>query len=419
MANSPKRRESEKEFPRVNSQVPLSPKGGEDDERGSYSDVDPVERGTWTGRFDFLLSLLGYSVGLGNVWRFPYLCYSNGGGAFLIPFICMMILAGLPLMFMELSFGQYASLGPISVFEKFCPLFQGLGYGMVIISGVVMLYYNIIIAWTLFYMFTSLTKNLPWTHCDPEWSLPSCYSYDDAHECEKDGGTYYNRTCFDQNVSVALNLSYLAEHMTKKPPADHYFANYVLGMSSGIDETGSIRWSLAACLLLAWIIVFLCLSKGVQSSGKVVYFTALFPYVVLVIMFFRGVTLPGAKDGIMFYITPDWSRLATAKVWGDAAVQVFFALSPAWGGLITLASYNKFHNDCYNYYNRKDTEKISMAPVIPVRRYNYYNTEMISMAPVIPVRRYNYYNTEMISMAPVIPVRRYNYYNTEKISMAL
>ncbi|KAG8186249.1 hypothetical protein JTE90_004226 [Oedothorax gibbosus] len=157
--------ELDKEFSRVNSQVPLSPP----DDR-SYQYSEEVERGTWTGKFDFLLSLLGYSVGLGNVWRFPYLCYSNGGGAFLIPFVCMMLLAGLPLMFMELSFGQYASLGPIAIFDRFCPLFTGLGYGMVIVSGTVMLYYNMIIAWTIFYMFVSWSSQLPWEHCAPEWS---------------------------------------------------------------------------------------------------------------------------------------------------------------------------------------------------------------------------------------------------------
>lgn len=111
----------------------------------------------------------------------------------------------------------------------------------------------------------------------------------------------------------------------------------------------------------------MCLCKGVQSSGKVVYFTALFPYVVLVILFFRGITLPGAGAGLLFYLKPDWKQLANAqvgiriftifnflsikfffiKVWGDAAVQIFFALSPAWGGLITLSSYNKFSNNCY------------------------------------------------------------------------
>ncbi|XP_035217234.1 sodium-dependent proline transporter-like isoform X2 [Stegodyphus dumicola] len=350
--------ELDKEFPRVSSQVPLSPRGDEDDRSYQYSEAE-VERGTWTGKFDFLLSLLGYSVGLGNVWRFPYLCYSNGGGAFLIPFICMMLLAGLPLMFMELSFGQYASTGPIAIFERFCPLFTGLGYGMVIVSGTVMLYYNMIIAWTIFYMFASWNSRLPWEHCAPEWSTSACYSYSDAQDCTTKNGTYFNRTCFDANYSLAHNLSSLVKNMTKKPPADEYFVHYVLGESSGIEETGGVRWTLALCLVLAWIIVFLCLSKGVQSSGKVVYFTALFPYVVLVILFFRGVTLPGAKEGILFYVTPNWSRLATAQVWGDAAVQIFFALSPAWGGLITLSSYNKFHNNCY-----KDSLIVSISNVL-------------------------------------------------------
>uniref|UniRef100_A0A1A9ZWE0 Transporter n=1 Tax=Glossina pallidipes TaxID=7398 RepID=A0A1A9ZWE0_GLOPL len=313
----------------------------------AQSDAAEPERGNWTGRFDFLLSLLGYSVGLGNVWRFPYLCYNNGGGAFLIPFTIMLIIAGLPLMFMELSFGQYAALGPVAIYRRFCPLFRGLGTGMVIVSAIVMLYYNLIIAWTIFYMFASFRTELPWQNCEPEWSTENCFSYEIADKCEALNGTFYLRVCYNATYAEEHNITEMTVNALKRPPAEEYFNNYVLGLSSGIEETGGIKISLAICLFCAWVIVFLCLCKGVQSSGKVVYFTALFPYVVLVILFVRGVTLPGAATGILFYLTPDWKQLANAQVWGDAAVQIFFALSPAWGGLITLSSYNKFSNNCY------------------------------------------------------------------------
>lgn len=73
-------------------------------------------------------------------------------------------------MFMELSFGQYAALGPVAIYRRFCPLFRGLGYGMIIVSAIVMLYYNLIIGWTIFYMFASMKSELPWQHCEPEWS---------------------------------------------------------------------------------------------------------------------------------------------------------------------------------------------------------------------------------------------------------
>ncbi|XP_063978834.1 sodium- and chloride-dependent glycine transporter 1-like isoform X2 [Diachasmimorpha longicaudata] len=334
--------DNEDKYSVANSQAPLQ--DGEDEH---------PERGTWTGKFDFLLSLLGYSVGLGNVWRFPYLCYSNGGGAFLIPFTIMLIIAGLPLMFMELSLGQYASLGPVAAYKRFSPLLRGLGYGMVLVSSIVMLYYNLIIAWTLYYMFASVVvpaggNSLPWSNCAPEWSREDCFEPLKAEECASLNNSYYKGKCLNSTQQAAMNLSadIIASAM-RRPPAEEYFEHHVLGMSEGIEITGSVRPALAACLLLAWVIVFLCLSKGVQSSGKVVYFTALFPYVVLIALFIRGILLPGADEGILFYLTPDWRRLASAKVWGDAAVQIFFALSPAWGGLITLSSYNKFDNNCY------------------------------------------------------------------------
>merc|ERR1712061_295789 len=100
----------------------------------------------------------------------------------------------------------------------------------------------------------------------------------------------------------------------------------------------------------AWTIVCLCLIKGVQSSGKVVYFTALFPYFVLVILLIRGATLPGAYEGILFYVYPTAEKmrgLGDIQVWADAATQIFYSLGPSFGGLITLASYNKFTNNCH------------------------------------------------------------------------
>ncbi|XP_012055742.1 PREDICTED: sodium- and chloride-dependent glycine transporter 1 [Atta cephalotes] len=331
--------DNENKYSIANSQAPLQ--SGEDEHS---------KRGTWTGKFDFLLSLLGYSVGLGNVWRFPYLCYSNGGGAFLIPFIVMLITAGWPLMFIELSLGQYASLGPVAVYEQFCPLFRGLGYGMVLVSSIVMLYYNLIIAWTLYYIFASVNGDweLPWSKCEKKWSTEDCFMPDVAETCVSQNASYFKGKCLNSTQMTAMGL--IIENITgaiRKPPSEEYFHNHVLGISSGIEETGSIRLPIAISLFLAWFIVFLCLSKGVQSSGKVVYFTALFPYVVLIALFIRGILLPGAKEGILFYLTPDWRRLTSTKVWGDAAVQTFFALSPAWGGLITLSSYNKFTNNCY------------------------------------------------------------------------
>merc|ERR1711902_376030 len=97
----------------------------------SVPEPEQPERGRWSNQFEFILSTGGYAVGLGNVWRFPYLAYQNGGGSFLLPYAIMLFFAGLPLFFMELALGQYTGQGPTRVFGRLAPAFKGLGYAMI------------------------------------------------------------------------------------------------------------------------------------------------------------------------------------------------------------------------------------------------------------------------------------------------
>merc|ERR1712038_231372 len=279
----------------------------------STSGPPQPERGQWSNQFEFILSTIGYAVGLGNIWRFPYLAFQNGGGSFLIPYTIMLFFAGLPLFFMELCLGQYSGQGPTRVFGRLAPAFKGLGYAMLGATGFVSIYYNVIMAWTIFYMFSGFAETLPWSNCTAANS-PNCG--------------------FD-NTSVS--------------PAEDYFNYVMLGKDETItwDNFGSVSWQLVLCLIAGWTIVCLSLIKGVQSSGKVVYFTAIFPFVVLIILFIFGLTLEGASKGIAYYLQPDLSRLDDVKVWKEAATQIVFSLGPTFGGLITLASYNKFDNNCH------------------------------------------------------------------------
>ncbi|XP_013926561.1 PREDICTED: sodium-dependent proline transporter-like, partial [Thamnophis sirtalis] len=140
----------------------------------------PEDRGNWTGKLDFLLSCIGYCVGLGNVWRFPYRAYTNGGGAFLVPYFIMLAICGIPIFFMELSLGQFSSLGPLAVW-KISPLFKGIGMATILIVSLVAIYYNMIIAYVLFYLFASLTNNLPWQYCGNWWNTDLCLDHHVMH----------------------------------------------------------------------------------------------------------------------------------------------------------------------------------------------------------------------------------------------
>jgi len=88
------------------------------------------------------------------------------------------------------------------------------------------------------------------------------------------------------------------------------YSKYVLNQTDSIEDgIGVPDWRLTLCLLFSWITIFLVIVRGVKSSGKAAYFLALFPYVVMITLLIRGVTLPGAVDGILFFITPQWDKL--------------------------------------------------------------------------------------------------------------
>ncbi|BFZ09127.1 hypothetical protein BsWGS_12166 [Bradybaena similaris] len=259
----------------------------------------------------------------------------------------MMTTIGLPVFYLEAALGQFSSCGAMTCWQ-FAPLFKGLGIAMVAVSAITSVYYNMIIGWSLHYMFSSFTSDLPFASCDNKWNTPDCKLKLPVMTCEGVAKANDGR-CLDENSKeIGLWNKTLFSETTGRilqSSSQEYWERFVLKFSSGIDKYGFPKWDLVLCLLLAWVICFLCLIKGIKTTGKVVYFTALFPYVVLIILLFRGVTLENASIGIKYFITPNFERLADASVWKDAANQVFFSMSIAGGGLITLSSYNRFHNN--------------------------------------------------------------------------
>ncbi|KAM9814177.1 sodium- and chloride-dependent GABA transporter 2-like [Neosynchiropus ocellatus] len=288
---------------------------------GSHSVPD---RGKWANKREFILTVAGAIVGLGNVWRFPYLCYKNGGGAFFIPYIMFLCTCGIPLFILETALGQYTSQGGIMCWRKICPLFEGMGYAGQLINFYGCISYVVILSWAFLYFFSSFSRELPWTTCNNKWNTDACVEINSINSTG-------NRT-------AALNSS---------SSVVEFWRRRVLNISSGIEELGSVQWELCLCLLLTWIICYFCIWKGVRSTGKATYVTATFPFVMLTVLLIRGMTLPGALHGIKYYLYPDPHRLSDPQVWMDAGTQIFYSYAICLGCLTTLGSYNKYNNNCY------------------------------------------------------------------------
>ncbi|XP_025410975.1 sodium- and chloride-dependent GABA transporter 2-like isoform X4 [Sipha flava] len=134
------------------------------------------QREEWGNKLDFLFSCISVSVGLGNVWRFPYLCYKHGGGAFLVTYFIAMVFCGIPIFFQEVAIGQYLGSGGMTLVGKLCPILSGTGYATMTIVFLLDVYYCVIVAWTFFYLASCFLSfpDLPWESCNNWWNTENC-----------------------------------------------------------------------------------------------------------------------------------------------------------------------------------------------------------------------------------------------------
>ncbi|MEJ1285965.1 solute carrier family 6 (neurotransmitter transporter) member 20B [Cricetulus griseus] len=271
-------------------------------------------RPQWGNPLQFVFACISYAVGLGNVWRFPYLCQMYGGGSFLVPYVIMLIVEGMPLLYLELAVGQRMRQGSIGAWRTISPYLSGVGVASVVVSFFLSMYYNVINAWGFWYLFHSFQDPLPWSVCPLNG----------------------NRTGYDEECEKASSTQY-------------FWYRKTLNISPSIQENGGVQWEPALCLTLAWLVVYLCILRGTESTGKVVYFTASMPYCVLIIYLVRGLTLHGATNGLMYMFTPKMEQLANPKAWINAATQIFFSLGLGFGSLIAFASYNEPSNNCQKH----------------------------------------------------------------------
>jgi len=335
------------------------------------AEVAPEERPQYANKLELMLTLVGYAVGLGNIWRFPYLAYAHGGGAFLVPYFLALFLLGLPLFKLELGLGQIFRQGTLGIWCRLgLPRLRGVGAGAAVCAFLVSLYYNVVIAWTLYYLGRTagslfMGGDLPWTalgsdgrgECPESTLIVRAEAANSPFLIDAVTGLF-NKThaadfwCPEHGVpdlTVSPPAGYV--HISTRPrtcpgeAALHFWHSEALQQSSGMDELGGIHLGMFAAYTAAWLLVYFCVFNGIRTSGKVVYVTATLPYVALVVFFFRAVTLPNAGQGVHFFLTPDLSHLLNGKVWMRAVTQIFYSLGVAFGSLTAFASYGSKHNN--------------------------------------------------------------------------
>lgn len=257
----------------------------------SNSASNTTNRETFSGRGVFILAAIGSAVGLGNIWRFPYVTYDNGGGAFIIPYLVALLTAGIPLLFLDYALGhKYRASAPLA-FRRFSKNFETFGWWQVLINVIIGIYYAVILGWAATY-------------------------------------TYYS-----------LNSAWGAN------PADFFFKEF-LQMSDGAGVSLDFVGTVTGPLIAVWVGILVILALGVQKGiGKV---SALFMpllTIMFIVLVITALFLPGAEKGLNALFTPNWEKLKDPSVWIAAYGQIFFSLSICFGIMITYSSYLKKKTD--------------------------------------------------------------------------
>jgi neurotransmitter:Na+ symporter, NSS family len=265
----------------------------------SNTGQDTPTRDQWGTKLGFILAAMGSAIGLGNIWRYPYQVYENGGGAFLIPYFVALATAGLPILILEYSLGHRYRQGAPATFHLMKEKWEWLGWWMAAISFVIATYYIVILAWCLSYFYYSFGE---------QWG--------------------------DDTVG--------------------FFITEYLATSGGADpgsfwEIGGIQWKLVLPLVLAWGLIYFLLVRGVrhgiEMASRILMPTLI---VMLLLIVIRAVTLDGAFDGLDVLFTPDFGALGDPSVWVAAYGQVFFSLSIAFSIMIAYSSYLPRKTDLSN-----------------------------------------------------------------------
>ncbi|GHA12200.1 sodium-dependent transporter [Oceanisphaera arctica] len=255
-----------------------------------------MKREQWGSRTGFILAAVGSAVGLGNIWRFPYMAYENGGGAFFIPYLFAMLTAGIPFMILEFTLGHKYRSGAPKTLKALNARFEWLGWFQVMISAIIAFYYVVVIAWAISYAYFAFTQ---------AWGEDS-------------------------------NAFFFGEFLG-------------LGDDNAPSNLGGMQWHLLLPLCLAWSATYFATYRGVKGGIEKVN-KVLMPllFVMVLLLIGRIAFLPGALNGINWLLEPDFSKIWDLKVWSAAYGQIFFTLSVGFAIMLSYASYLPEKSDINN-----------------------------------------------------------------------